>query len=366
MKLAAAGCFAFLLATAAEWRSPWFSAAVGTGPALSADGESEARCWTPAQLKSRPGERLIRRPAPAPDASRLKEYRPGPPPPAKLRGSIRRVKLPPGKKLVALTFDLCEASREIAGYDGAVVDYLRSARVPATFFAGGKWLLSHKERGAQLLADPLFEVGNHSWSHKNLRLLKGAPLRDEVARASAAYASIGAGLADAACVRDNPKLSARISAPVRLFRFPYGACSRESLDAVASGGMLAIQWDVVTGDPFRGSTAQAIAREVLRSTKPGSIIVAHANGRGWRTAAALPLFVPALRARGYRFVTVSELLKAGEPEVVSDCYELRPGDNLRYDSFARVRKKRNVKLKARKPRRGASASGGLRGSPSGR
>ena len=90
-----------------------------------------------------------------------------------LRGAIRRVALPPGQKLIALTFDLCEQPGEIAGYDGEIVDYLRAQGVKATFFAGGKWMRSHADRAAQLMSDPLFEVGNHSEAHRNLRLLSG-------------------------------------------------------------------------------------------------------------------------------------------------------------------------------------------------
>ena len=74
-----------------------------------------------------------------------------------------RVDLPPGKKLVALTFDLCETPGELAGYDGAIVDILRARRIKATFFAGGQWMASHKTRTGQLLSDPLFEVGTHGW-----------------------------------------------------------------------------------------------------------------------------------------------------------------------------------------------------------
>ena len=80
----------------------------------------------------------------------------------------------PGKKLVALTFDLCETAGEAAGYDGAIVDYLRSQRIKATYFAGGQWMASHKARAQQLLSDPLFEIGTHGWVHRNARLLTGA------------------------------------------------------------------------------------------------------------------------------------------------------------------------------------------------
>jgi peptidoglycan-N-acetylglucosamine deacetylase len=299
----------------------------------AAQSEPAPQCWTAADLQSRPEERLIRRDPSTPDLSHLEEFRPGAATAEKLRGSIRRVKLPAGQKLVALTFDLCEAPGEVAGYDGGVVDYLRANHVPATFFAGGKWLVSHPVRGAQLLGDPLFEVGNHTWSHRNLRLAKGDDLLGEVTQAGAAYQTVASGLSSNSCIRGSAALSRRATAPVRLFRFPYGVCSPEALDVVANAGMLAIQWDVVTGDPFKGLSAEAIAKEVLRATKPGSIIVAHANGRGWNTAAALPLFIPALRAKGYEFVTVSDLLAAGQPEITTDCYELRPGDNARYDKL---------------------------------
>ena len=83
-------------------------------------------------------------------------------------GVLRRVVPAGGAKLVALTFDLCEGSGEVAGYDGAIVDRLRAASVPATFFMGGRWAQSHEQRAMQLLADPLFEVGDHTYDHADL------------------------------------------------------------------------------------------------------------------------------------------------------------------------------------------------------
>jgi peptidoglycan/xylan/chitin deacetylase (PgdA/CDA1 family) len=92
---------------------------------------------------------------------------------------------------------------------------------------------------------------------------------------------------------------------------------------------------VVTGDPAKGQSAQAIAQAVLAGVKRhrGAIVVAHANGRGWNTARSLSLFIPELRRQGYRFVTLSELLAAGRPVAVEACYEERPGDNRRYDAL---------------------------------
>jgi peptidoglycan/xylan/chitin deacetylase (PgdA/CDA1 family) len=304
-------------------------AASSTAHGAEQAGALQQSCWTPAQLAGRPEEKSSR---PQPRALALPAIAPAATPNPVI-GNVRRVKLPPGKKLVALTFDLCEAAWEISGYDGGVIDYLRANQVKATLFVGGKWMVHHGERAEQLMADPLFEIGTHGWSHANLHTLSGPPIDDEVFAAVSAYKMVRRDLATHECTRDSPEL-ARIPAVPKLFRFPFGTCNPEALASVSRSGQIAIQWDVVTGDPDRHVTANGIAQAVLRETRPGSIIVAHANGRGARTAEALPLFVPQLKAKGFEFVTVSELLAAGTPEIASTCYERRPGDNARYDIVA--------------------------------
>lgn len=248
---------------------------------------------------------------------------------ASLRGAIRRVKLlDPKRKLIALTFDLCEQPGERAGYDGAIFDYLRANAIKATLFAGGKWMRSHAERTQQLLADPLFEIGNHSEAHRNLRHLLGPALTGEIAGPQRSYEAAHDALVKAKCVAAG---STAPPARMSLFRFPYGACNAAALAAVNDAGLLAIQWDVSTGDPSPGQSAKAIAAAMTRDAKPGSILIAHANGRGHHTAEALPLAIPKLRAMGFEFVTVSELLAAGTPEIVQSCYNVRPGDTDIYD-----------------------------------
>lgn len=303
-------------------------AAVPAAQAADDLGALQARCWTPLDLAGRAAETG---PTLRPGAAGLAGLRgagraAAVPTPPHLRGAIRRVKLPEGLKLIALTFDLCETAGSVSGYDGAIVDYLRANGIRATFFAGGKWLATHAERGQQLLADPLFEIANHGWAHRDMRRLGSAALGDEIALAQAAYVLARRALADRACVRPMAHALAAVPETMRLFRFPFGTCDARALDAVAAAGLLAIQWDVVTGDPARGRSARAIAAAVLRAARPGSIVIAHANGRGWNTAAALPLIIPKLRARGYGFVTVSELIAAGEPEIAASCYTWAPGD----------------------------------------
>lgn len=264
--------------------------------------------------------------------------------PQGLRGAIRRVDLPPGKKLIALTFDLCEDNFEVAGYEGRIIDTLRKENVKATLFAGGKWMRSHKARAEQLMSDPLFEIANHSEAHRNLRLLNGAILEDEILGPQRAYEAIRSGLAQNQCTAAHSEALQSVAPRMSLFRFPFGACNPQALKAVNDAGLLAIQWDVSTGDPDPRTSAAAIARTMVKRAKPGSILIAHANGRGWNTHAALPVALAALKKEGYEFVTVSELLAAGTPVVSATCYDSRPGDTDRYDNLLALAAARKRKL----------------------
>jgi peptidoglycan/xylan/chitin deacetylase (PgdA/CDA1 family) len=293
-------------------------------------------CWTHSALAYHTGDERVQRGVPAaivaPPKRMPAEFSPvtGMP-----RGVIRRVKLPPGKKLVAITFDLCETHFEVAGYQGGIIDYLRENNVKATFFAGGKWLLTHRERAEQLMSDPLFEVANHTWEHRNLRRLSGAALKAEIENAQLAYEEVRAELETKQCMARDAATPAAEHAPERMsyLRFPYGACNPASLEAVTQEGLVPIQWDVAAGDPAPGESAAQMAHIVLASVQPGSIVIFHANGRGWHTDAALPRIVSELRAQGYEFVTVPELLAAGEPEMASTCFNRRPGDTDIYDTL---------------------------------
>jgi len=243
------------------------------------------------------------------------------------RGSIRSVELPADKKLIALTFDLCEENGYVSGYDGRIVDFLRAQGVKATFFAGGKWMETHPERAQQLIADPLFEVGSHGLRHLDLSHTNDATLGEEITLTEAAYARARAALASRQCLvgASQPQPPERMT----LFRFPYGRCNDKALVAAADAGLRSIQWDLVTGDPDPLVPAKTIANRILTKAHPGAIVVAHANGNGHNTAAALAIALPKLKEEGYGFVTVSELIAAGKPVIATRCYQENPGDMTR-------------------------------------
>ncbi|KAB2847535.1 MAG: polysaccharide deacetylase family protein [Hyphomicrobiaceae bacterium] len=307
-----------------------------------------ARCWPSGVAPTSDIERLPRRTALPLSRLPLLVDAEAKPIPAALRGSIRRVELPPGSpKLVALTFDLCETDGEVAGYDGPIIEVLRANAIRATLFVGGKWMTSHPERSEQLIADPLFEIANHGWAHRNARLLSGAALRAEIMLPQSAALEAAARLSARQCAFTH---KGQIASPLRrprLYRFPFGACNQESLDAVGEAGLLAVQWDISSGDATPATKGPQLAAYVASAVKPGSIVLFHANGRGYNTAEALPLLIKRLKSQGYRFVTVSELLSAGKPVISPTCYDHRPGDTERYDRL--LSRPKAPKERAREP-----------------
>ena len=192
---------------------------------------------------------------------------------------------------------------------------------------------NHVEKTQQLMADPNFEIGNHGWTHGNLRVMKGQSMRDQVVWTQAQYEHIYKIIEDRAEKHGLSEQFRQVSPVMKTLRFPYGTCSGESLDAVNQLGLAAIQWDVVSGDAAKGQSPNAMAKKVISQVQPGSIVVFHANGRGNGTSEALPQIIAGLRKKGYQFVTVSDLLEFGEPETSGVCYELKPGDNNKYDAI---------------------------------
>lgn len=299
----------------------------GLAPAIAVENASLLdRCFTPQALAGTASEIKPQHNHAKLDLTALRQE-PLPaalPVPESMRGSIRGVELPAGVKLIALTFDLCETEGSVAGYDGRIVDFLRAEGVKATFFAGGKWMETHPERTAQLMADPNFQIGSHGLRHLDMSRLNGEALKDEIALTEAAYSRARKALTTRQCATpasgDRP-----VPERMTLLRFPYGTCDAEALAAAADQGLYAIQWDLITGDPDPHRSAKAVAETILSKVHPGAIIVAHANGRGWHTADALAIAIPKLKEAGYGFVTVSELLAAGKPVIAATCYLNQPG-----------------------------------------
>lgn len=193
------------------------------------------------------------------------------------------------KRHVALTFDVGETPKVPAGFDEGILQALVDNQAKATFFLGGVWMRNHPEETRRLAGNPLIEIGNHSWSHTDFPVLTEADMVAEI-------------------LWTNDILYQLTGKTTQLFRFPSGAYNDLSISVALFLGMYPIQWDVVTADPVPDNYADNIVKRVMERVQNGSIIIMHANGRGWHTAEALPEMIRRLREEGYILVTVSEML----------------------------------------------------------
>ena len=193
------------------------------------------------------------------------------------------------KPYVALTFDLCQIPELPAWFDQGIYDVLTQYDVPATFFMGGDWMRTHVDETLLLASNPKFELGNHSWSHPDLPGLSEETVSSEI-------------------IKTQDMLYQLTGRQARLFRLPAGLYDDLTLSVIAWHGLHTIQWDVETGDPDPSIDAERMNWAVRERVQNGSIIIMHANGRGWHTAEALPEMIEYLRGQGYTLVTVSQLL----------------------------------------------------------
>ena len=193
------------------------------------------------------------------------------------------------KPYVALTFDLCQKPELPSWFDQGIVDALTLYDAPATFFMGGDWMRTHVDETLLLASNRNFEMGNHSWSHPDLPGLSQERISSEIVQTQNLLY----------------KLTGRQS---KLFRLPAGKYDDLALGVIAWHGLYTIQWDVDTGDPDPTVDFERMNWAVSTRVQNGSIILMHANGRGWHTAEALPEMIEYLRGQGYTLVTVSQLL----------------------------------------------------------
>lgn len=197
--------------------------------------------------------------------------------------------LPTTDRVVALTFDACESIAP-ARIDARITTILAGRRVPYTIFMGGRFARDNAGAVRALGRDPSVEIENHTWSHpKDMRTLSDGEIRAEIARAEA-------------------EILAVTGRRTRLFRFPGGNADARTVADVESMGYRVVHWGFPEGDPDPHVNAAGMIRETLRRTGPGEILIFHINGRGVHTAEALPQVIDGLKAKGFRFVRLSDVL----------------------------------------------------------
>lgn len=198
---------------------------------------------------------------------------------------------------IALTFDACPTNHAPT-FAADVVDFLEGAQVPATFFVSGEWADANPQALQRLRKIGYFEIALHGNRHPRLTDAPPALIRSEIEDGRAALLRHGV-------------------TPAPFFRPPYGDLPPGLATVARESGVLAVMGDGGLGDPDPNRTAPVMERDAIRWLQAGSVIILHINGRGHATAETVRDLVPLLRARGYQFVRVSDLVGSCAPPAAS-------------------------------------------------
>jgi peptidoglycan/xylan/chitin deacetylase (PgdA/CDA1 family) len=190
------------------------------------------------------------------------------------------------EKVVALTFD----DGPTPEYTPGVLALLKEKGVKATFFLIGSETEKNIDQARAIVADG-HELGNHTYRHDDMNLAIVEKARNEVELTDAAIRKAG-------------------FAGEIFFRPPFSKKLIGLPQYLSDHDRITVTWDVepesfdkIAADPAR------ITAHVLEKTRPGSIIILHVMyGSRETSRQALPYVIDGLHERGFRFVTVGELI----------------------------------------------------------
>ncbi|CAM3086387.1 polysaccharide deacetylase family sporulation protein PdaB [Paenibacillus sediminis] len=196
--------------------------------------------------------------------------------------------VPTEKKVIALTFDISWGDKRAK----PILNVLKEKNVQkATFFLSSPWTKTHPDI-VKSIQEYGFEIGSHGHKFTNYSSLADEDIRAQIITAHSILSDV---------TGEQPKL----------IRFPNGDFDKRVLDIANRLNYKVIQWDTDSRD-WENPGVDKIVNRVVDKAHPGDIVLLHASDSAKQTADALPAIIDQLRAKGYEFVTVSELLNQTE------------------------------------------------------
>ncbi|MER7742713.1 polysaccharide deacetylase family protein [Streptomyces sp. NPDC096538] len=190
-------------------------------------------------------------------------------------------------KCIALTFDAGPSK-----HSARLLDILKEEQVPATFFLLGKRHIDTYPELVRRMAAEGHELASHTWTHRILTDLEPDEIREEL-------------------VRTNEEIERLTGRRPTLMRPPQGRTDDTVHEISRELGLSEVLWSVTAKD-YQTSDSDLITRRVLDQSSRDGIILLHDLYDG--TVPAVPGIIDALKARGYVFVTVPQLLAPGKAE----------------------------------------------------
>lgn len=191
---------------------------------------------------------------------------------------------PDGRKVIALTFDDGPSQ-----YSAGVLDVLKEKNVKATFFDVGQQSIAFPDAERRMVAEG-HQVASHSNTHPNMPDLDDAALRKDITDGFA-------------------NIKNASSVDTKVLRSPYGAFGVKQWAVTGDLISMNVLWDIDTED-WKMPGENAIHDAVMSGAHNGAIVLMHdGGGDRTQTVAALPRIIDDLKAQGYEFVTVDQLLQ---------------------------------------------------------
>lgn len=216
--------------------------------------------------------------------------------------SIERYGRREGHKLV-LTFD----DGPEPEYTLPILDSLKSAGVPATFFVVGSRVMGAQDIVARMVREG-HEIGAHSFSHQHMGQLSS--VRSDLEFSLAQKAIAGASGRETLLYRE----------PFQRNGGPISADRVRTLAAAQNQGLMLAGMEIAPKD-WEGWSARQIAEHVIAEVEAGAgnVILLHDGGQDRsETVAAVPVIVAELQARGYEFTTLADLLGMTRSELMPE------------------------------------------------
>ncbi|WP_242308558.1 polysaccharide deacetylase family protein [Bacillus cereus group sp. BfR-BA-01524] len=186
----------------------------------------------------------------------------------------------PNKKMVGLTINVAWGNE----YLPRILEILKKHDVKATFFLEGRWVKENL-RFAKMIVDAKQEVGNHSYTHPNMKTLSSDEIRDQLQKT-------------------NRMIEVATNQKVRWFAPPSGSFRDEVVKIADDFQMGTIMWTVDTID-WKRPEPDVLLQRVMRKIHPGAIILMHPTSS---TAEALETMITKLKEQGYKVGNITELL----------------------------------------------------------
>ena len=210
-------------------------------------------------------------------------------------------------KVVALTFD--------DGSDGyniqSILNALSANNIKATFFLTGQGAENHPQAIKNIVSAG-HDIGNHSYNHPDFTTVATTEMTNQLTRTETIITN----------------LTGKSTKP--FFRAPFGSYNSTVLQTVGNAGYTyTFQWTIDSLD-WTGNSATDIYNRVINNIVPGAIVLMHTGYGANGTTAALPNIINQLRAMGYSFVTLSQLMNTTSTPGTGTgtSYTVKAGDTL--------------------------------------